>query len=96
VLSAVQEVSNALNGYVLTRKQHIENKKAVEATIRAFNISVVQYNDGLVNYQRLLTTVEKLTSTQDRFASIKGNMALSAVSLYKALGGGWQITRGKA
>ncbi|KYJ87678.1 TolC family protein [Sulfurovum riftiae] len=96
VLSAVQEVSNALNGYVLTRKQHIENKKAVEATIRAFNISVVQYNDGLVNYQRLLTTVEKLTSTQDRFASIKGNMALSAVSLYKALGGGWQISRGKA
>jgi len=96
VLSAVQEVSNALNGYVLTRRQHIENKKAVEATIRAFNISVVQYNDGLVNYQRLLTTVEKLTSTQDRFASIKGNMALSAVSLYKALGGGWQISRGKA
>ena len=96
VLSAVQEVSNALNGYVLTRKQHIENKKAVEATIRAFNISVVQYNDGLVNYQRLLTTVEKLTSTQDRFASIKGNMALSAVSLYKALGGGWQISRGKS
>ena len=96
VLSAVKEVSNALNGYVLTRRQHIENKKAVEATIRAFNISVVQYNDGLVNYQRLLTTVEKLTSTQDRFASIKGNMALSAVSLYKALGGGWQISRGKA
>ena len=96
VLSAVQEVSTALNGYVLTRRQHIENKKAVEATIRAFNISVVQYNDGLVNYQRLLTTVEKLTSTQDRFASIKGNMALSAVSLYKALGGGWQISRGKA
>ncbi len=96
VLSAVQEVSNALEGYVLTRKQHLENKKAVEATIRAFNISVVQYNDGLVNYQRLLTTVEKLTSTQDRFATIKGNMALNAVALYKALGGGWQISRGKA
>ena len=96
VLSAVSEVSNALNGYILTNKQHIENKKAVEATIRAFNISVVQYNDGLVNYQRLLTTVEKLTSTQDRFASIKGNVALNAIALYKALGGGWQISRGKS
>lgn len=96
VLTAVSEVSNALNGYVLTNKQHIENKKAVEATIRAFNISVVQYNDGLVNYQRLLTTVEKLTSTQDRFATIKGNVALNAVALYKALGGGWQISRGKS
>jgi outer membrane protein TolC len=96
VLSAVAEVSNALEGYILTKKQHEENQKAVEATIRAFNISVVQYNDGLVNYQRLLTTVEKLTSTQDRYASIKGNMALNAVALYKALGGGWQISRGKS
>ncbi|BAF72296.1 TolC family protein [Sulfurovum sp. NBC37-1] len=96
VLSAVSEVSNALNGYVLTRKQQVENQKAVEATIRAFNISVVQYNDGLVNYQRLLTTVEKLTSTQDRFASIKGNVALNAIALYKSLGGGWQISRGKS
>jgi len=96
VLSAVAEVSNALDGYILTKKQHEENKKAVEATVRAFNISVVQYNDGLVNYQRLLTTVEKLTSTQDRYASIKGNMALNAVALYKSLGGGWQISRGRS
>jgi outer membrane protein TolC len=95
LLSAVSEVSNALSGYILTQQQQSENHKAVEATIRAFNISVVQYNDGLVNYQRLLTTVEKLTTTQDRFATIKGNVALNAVALYKALGGGWQINRGR-
>ena len=96
VLSAVSEVSDALNGYILTKKQQIENRKAVGATVRAFNISVIQYNDGLVNYQRLLTTVEKLTSTQDRYATIKGNLAINAVLLYKALGGGWQISKGKA
>ncbi len=96
VLSAVSEVSNALQGYVLTEKQQHENRKAVDATVRAFNISVIQYNDGLVSYQRLLTTVEKLTSTQDRYASIKGNLATQAISLYKALGGGWQISKGKS
>ena len=96
VLSAVSEVSDALNGYILTKKQLAENRKAVDATVRAFNISVVQYNDGLVSYQRLLTTVEKLTSTQDRYASIKGSLALNAILLYKALGGGWQISQGKA
>lgn len=96
VLSAVTEVSDALNSYILTKKQLAENRKAVEATVRAFNISVVQYNDGLVNYQRLLTTVEKLTSTQDRYASIKGSLSINAVLLYKALGGGWQISKGKA
>ncbi len=96
VLRAVSEVSNALEGYVLTKEQQEQNRKALEATIRAFNLSVIQYNDGLVSYQRLLTTVEKLTATQDRFAVIKGNVALNAVALYKALGGGWQISRGKA
>ncbi|WP_373030864.1 TolC family protein [Sulfurovum sp.] len=96
VLSAVSEVSDALNGYILTKKQQDENRKAVDATVRAFNISVIQYNDGLVNYQRLLTTVEKLTSTQDRYATIKGNLAINAISLYKALGGGWQMSKGKS
>lgn len=96
VLSAVAEVSNALEGYVLTQKQKNENEKAVAATVRAFNISVIQYNDGLVDYQRLLTTVEKLTSTQDRYAVIKGNLATQAILLYKSLGGGWQISRGKS
>lgn len=96
VLIAISEVSDALNGYIYTEKQQAENKKAVEATVRAFNISVVQYNDGLVNYQRLLTTVEKLTSTQDRYATIKGNLAINAILLYKALGGGWQMSQGKA
>jgi len=96
VLSAVSEVSDALEGYIWTQKQQAEISKAVDATVRAFNISVIQYNDGLVSYQRLLTTVEKLTSTQDRYASIKGNLAINAVLLYKALGGGWQMSQGKA
>jgi outer membrane protein TolC len=96
VLSAVSEVSDALHSYTLTQKQQVENRKAVDATVRAFNISVVQYNDGLVNYQRLLTTVEKLTSTQDRYATIKGNLSINAILLYKALGGGWQMSKGKS
>ena len=96
VLSSVSEVSNALEGYIWTQKQEIEIKKAVDATVRAFNISVVQYNDGLTSYQRLLTTVEKLTSTQDRYASIKGNLSIQTILFYKALGGGWQISKGKS
>ncbi|MEA3433635.1 MAG: TolC family protein [Campylobacterota bacterium] len=96
VLSAVSEVSDALEGYIWTKKQQVENRKAVDATVRAFNISVIQYNDGLVNYQRLLTTVEKLTSTQDRYATIKGNLSINAILLYKALGGGWQISKGRS
>ncbi|MGB5506961.1 MAG: TolC family protein [Sulfurovum sp.] len=96
VLTAVSEVSNALESYTWVQKQQKEIKNAVDATVRAFNISVIQYNDGLVSYQRLLNTVEKLTSTQDRYANIKGNLSLQTVAFYKALGGGWQISKGRS
>ena len=96
VLTAVSEVSNALNGYILTQKQQKENRQAVDSAARAFNISAVQYNEGLTGYERLLSTVEKLTIQQDRHAQIKGELAANVIALYKALGGGWQMSRGKA
>lgn len=96
VLSALSEVSDALNGYRLTKKQLDTNKQAVNATVRAFNISMTQYNDGLVSYERLLTSVNNLTRSQDQYAQIKGNLATNVMLLYKALGGGWQMSKGKA
>ncbi len=96
VLSAVNEVSNAINGYILTQKQLKENEQAVDATVRSFNISVIQYNDGLIGYQRLQFSVEKLTTNQDQYARIKGDHSIQAILLYKALGGGWQISKGRS
>ena len=96
VLSALTEVSDALNGYRLTKEQLDANKQAVNATVRAFNISMTQYNDGLVSYERLLTSVNNLTRSQDQYAVIKGNLATNVMLMYKALGGGWQMNQGKA
>ncbi len=96
VLQASQDVSNALHAYISTQQQLKEREKALQATIRAFNISVRQYQDGLVSYQRLLSTVEKLTFTQDLYAQTRGAMATDAVLLYKALGGGWQGSDSKS
>ena len=91
VLQAVGEVSNALNGYRLIKKQLELNKQAIEATTRAYNLSVTQYENGLVTYQRLLSTVESLTRNEDAYAQIKGNIAIQVISLYKALGGGFDL-----
>ena len=95
LLQALNDVSNALNGYVYTKQQLDENKKALQATIRAFNLSARQYNDGLVSYQRLLSTVEQLTLTQDLYAQIKGAVSINGILLYKSLGGGWQYMQDK-
>ena len=96
VLLAVQEVSNALNGYTYTKQQLEYNEQAIEATVKSFSISIIQYNDGLVGYQRLLTSVQNLTRNEDQYAQIQGNIATQIIALYKALGGGWEMGRGKA
>ncbi len=96
VLVAIGEVSNALNGYKYAKIQADYNKEAIDASTRAFNISMTQYNNGLVTYQRLLSTVENLTRNEDKYAQIQGSIANNIIALYKALGGGWQIGRNKS
>ena len=96
VLVAISEVSNALNGYKYAKIQSDYNKEAIDASTRAFNISMTQYNNGLVTYQRLLSTVENLTRNEDKYAQIQGSIANNIIALYKALGGGWQRGRNKS
>lgn len=96
VLLAVSEVSSAFESYQLTLKELQSSKKALKSSIRAFNLSILQYNEGLISYQRVLIALEKLTISQDRYTSIKGDLALNAIAIYKALGGGWQISRDRA
>jgi outer membrane protein TolC len=90
VLEAVREVTNAIEAYRYSVDKSEYDFKAVEASIRAFNISANQYNNGLVTYQRLLSTVEKMTLREDVYAQTRGNIANQVVTLYKALGGGWE------
>lgn len=89
VLDAVREVTNALDGYFNNLDKSKYDFGAVEASIRAFNISFNQYSNGLVSYQRLLSTVETMTLREDAYAQTRGNIANQVVGLYKALGGGW-------
>tara|TARA_R110002110_G_scaffold406421_1_gene626482 strand:+ start:320068 stop:321615 length:1548 start_codon:yes stop_codon:yes gene_type:complete len=90
VLRAINEVTTALESYRYSREKSRYDSAGVEASIRAFNISANQYNNGLVTYQRLLSTVEKMTVREDAYAQTRGNIANQVVTLYKALGGGWE------
>ncbi|WP_198401989.1 TolC family protein [Shewanella benthica] len=82
--------------YSLYREQKALRMSSVNASIRAFNISMTQYENGQIGFERLLNSVEKMTRSEDSYAQIKGNVANQVVALYKSLGGGWQINNGKA
>ena len=56
---------------------------------------MLQYEEGFADYQRVLDSTRALTQKQDQYAQLQGAIATDFISLYKALGGGWQIRRGK-
>lgn len=56
---------------------------------------MLQYKEGMVDYQRVLDTQRSLSDQQDFWTATRGEVILNLVSLYKALGGGWQIREGK-
>ncbi|MGR5488947.1 TolC family protein, partial [Vibrio alfacsensis] len=72
VLQAVQEVTNAMEAYDLYREQKSLRLESVNASVRAFNISLTQYENGQISFERLLNSVEKMTRSEDSYAQIKG------------------------
>ena len=62
---------------------------------RSTDLSLIQYRDGAVDFIRVLDSERFLVQQQDNLAATQSNVVLSLVSLYKALGGGWQIRDGK-
>ena len=69
--------------------------QGVKAADRSVKVALIQYRDGVTNYTTVLTTQEVLVSQQDELTRTRGEVTGTLISLYKALGGGWQIREGK-
>jgi len=95
VLSAAREVEDAVSGYVRAREASAYFERSVRAAIRAVELAVLQYRAGIADYQRVLDTQRQLNLDQQRYVQSRGDIATGLVLLYKALGGGWEIRRGR-
>jgi NodT family efflux transporter outer membrane factor (OMF) lipoprotein len=91
VLQANTEVENALITFLRSQTQRDFLRQSVEVTRRANDLVVVQYRGGQADYTRVFQVQETLVDQQDVEAAAIGNVALSLVELYRALGGGWQL-----
>jgi hypothetical protein len=69
---------------------------SVESAERAVKITYEQYRQGAVDYIVVYVFESDLTLRQDQLATSRGSIALSLISLYRSLGGGWEmrLTRG--
>ena len=95
VLSAAQEVEDAIAAFLHTQDEAGFLSKSVVASARSVELASIQYREGLVDYQRVLDTQRFLAQEQDLLTATTGSVAVNLVAMYKALGGGWQIRAGK-
>ena len=95
VLSAAQEVEDAMVGFILSRTQAKYLKESAEAAKRSSDLSMLQYKEGIIDYQRVLDSNLSLTQQQDQYAQTRGEIITNLIAMYKALGGGWQVRLGQ-
>ncbi len=95
VLNAAREVEDSMTALVYARKEEKYLRLGVISSERSVELSLLQYEEGFADYQRVLDSTRALTQKQDQYAQLQGKMATDFISMYKALGGGWQIRLGK-
>jgi outer membrane protein, multidrug efflux system len=88
-LTSLQDVESALVAYSREQTKRDSLTVAVNSNQRAFDISSELYARGLVDFLRVLDSQRSLYLTQDQLALSDQQVASNLVSLYKALGGGW-------
>lgn len=94
ILRAAQEVEDGIIGYLKHRDAAVSQANAVTAAQEAVQLALTQYREGSIDYQRVLDTQRVLLDTQQRLADLRSLTATNLISLYKALGGGWQLREG--
>ncbi len=94
VLTAQQEVANGLSAFY---NQQLVLTNLLEAAFnarRATELSIVEYKAGEDDYTTVLSAEQTQLSVEDDVVNAKGAVALGLISIYEALGGGWEIRDG--
>ena len=90
VIQAAREVEDAMAAYIGSQQQDAILLDTVHSAKRSTELSMVRYQEGFADYQRVLDAQQALFAQQQRYVGNKGIAIRSLISVYKALGGGWQ------
>lgn len=94
VLAAQQEVENGLSLFAAARQTEAHLQTAAESARRSTKLALTQYKEGETDFTTVLSTEQAQLSVDDSLASARGDVVQGLISVYRALGGGWEIRRG--
>lgn len=91
LLTANQEVENGLISFLKFQAQMKFLEDAVKAAQKSVDLAIIQYKEGKVDFNRVFLLERDLVQQQNQLAASKGNITQGLISVYRALGGGWQL-----
>jgi NodT family efflux transporter outer membrane factor (OMF) lipoprotein len=94
VLQAAREVEDAMAAFIGRRQQQEILERTVVSARRSNELSVLRYSEGFSDYERVLNAQQALFNQQQRLVANQGDTVRSLVTVYTALGGGWEDREG--
>ena len=91
VLTALQEVSDALISKQKLAEIRVYDEQAVVALTSSVALATERYLNGKSSYFEVLQAQQELYPAQRAQVQTQVSELVSVVQLYKALGGGWQL-----
>ena len=92
VLTAFQEVSNALISRQKLAEENVFDGQAAVALAESVELATQRYLNGKSSYYEVLQAQQELYPTQQQQVQTQVGQLLAVVQLYLALGGGWQTS----
>jgi len=92
VIVAFREVSDALIAQQTLVDQRTALQHQVQSLRESVDLALLRYNAGRASYFEVLEAEQLLFPTEDALAQTQRDQILAVVGLYKALGGGWNLS----
>jgi NodT family efflux transporter outer membrane factor (OMF) lipoprotein len=92
VLTAMQDVETSLVGYVEHQVERERLALSVQSQSRAVELARERFETGIKDFLTVLDAERQLRDVENSLALSETQVLVNLISLYKALGGGWQET----
>jgi multidrug efflux system outer membrane protein len=89
VITALQEVSDALTSQLKLTDVRREQARAVAALQESVRLSLLRYSGGFASYFEVIEAQQQLFPAENALAQVQRDQLITVVQLYRALGGGW-------
>jgi outer membrane protein, multidrug efflux system len=89
IVSAFNDVDNAIGQSVKSKEQLEYQSKRLQSIQKSLEQSKLRYQIGTISYTDMLLVQQQWLQASQHYLIAKQNGLMAAISLYKALGGGW-------